>query len=299
MKTKNAIMLLVFCNLFWAGNFIVSQVVMDEITPFDLTYIRWLASLVFLFIIAQIIEKPDWKHAAKNWKYLLGMGISGIILYNLFLYSALTLTSSINASIVTALNPGLLVLLSAIILKERITKIQTIGVFVSLFGVLVVITEGNIFQILSVNYNAGDLIMILAILAWSGYSIFGKMMTTVKPITATALSSTLGVLIMTPFAIREGIPITSMSMQALIGILFIVLFPSLGSYIFWNVGVKSIGASRSGVFLNLIPVFTALISTLLGNPATMVQIIGGLFVFTGVYMTTGMLERRLNKYQTT
>ena len=297
MKPQKAILLLVLCNLFWSGNFIVSQFILEEMSPFMLTYLRWLFAVWFLLLLAHIIEKPQWKKAVNGWTLLAGMGITGIIMYNTILYSALMFTSSINASIVTALNPGLLVILSAVLLKEKISGIQISGIIVSLLGVMIVITGGRINQLFSIEYNVGDLLMLLAISVWSIYSILGKKLPKIPPITTTAISSCIAVIIMTPFALLEGLPFGEMSTQTTMGVAYIIIFPSMLSFMFWNIGVRALGAGRTGIFLNLVPVFTALISTILGDPATFVQLTGGIFVFLGVYMTTGMLERKLGRYQ--
>ncbi len=101
---------------------------------------------------------------------------------------------------------------------------------------------------------------------------------------------------MAPFAIYQGIDITALSPMAWTGIIYITIFPSVCSYIFWNIGVKELGANKTAIFLNLIPIFTAIISFALGNQITAAQIFGGLLVFAGVYVTTGM-NRRLEPKQ--
>jgi drug/metabolite transporter (DMT)-like permease len=102
---------------------------------------------------------------------------------------------------------------------------------------------------------------------------------------------------MAPFAVSQGINFAAIKPLALGGILYIILFPSVCSFVFWNLSVKAIGTSKCGVFLNLIPVFTAIISVILGERITLAQVLGGLSVFIGVYLTTGMLDRLLIKQE--
>ena len=289
--------LLILCNLFWAGNYVIGKYVVAEIAPIFITFSRWLMASFLLLGIAHFFEKPKWRVVIKEWPILLILAVLGIVGYNTVLYSALNYTSSTNASLVNALNPGVIVIFSTIFLKEKISKLQLTGIFVSLLGVVVILTGGNIGQILKMEYNKGDLLMLVAIVMWALYSILGKRLKKVPPITATALSALISTIIMAPFAVSQGVDLRELSSLAINGILYITIFPSVLSFIFWNLAIKEIGANQTGIFLNLIPVFTAIISTILGNNITMVQLSGGALVFIGVYLTTGMLERKINEYK--
>jgi len=286
-------MLLVASNLFWAGNYVFGKYVITEITPLWITFSRWLLAVLLLFPIAYFLEKPKWQLIKNAWLSLISMGILGIIGYNMVLYSALAYTSSTNAALVNALNPAVIVLFSVLILREKITLLQTSGIVLSLIGTVVVITQGNLSQILQKQFNEGDILMLAAVVIWTFYSIIGRRLTTVPPITATAVSALFATLIMAPFAIAQGIAITKIGPLALTGILYMAIFPSVFSFVFWNISLRTIGVSQAGIFLNLIPLFTAIISVILGQKINGTQVVGGLLVFMGVYLTIGMLDRKL------
>jgi drug/metabolite transporter (DMT)-like permease len=290
---------LILCNLFWAGNYVFGKFVINEMTPLQLTFIRWLLASGILLVIAHFYEKPDWKSVWKSWPILAILGFNGIIAYNLALYSALNYTSPTNASLVSALNPALMVGVSALFLKEKLKGLQRLGIVVSLTGVFVVLTGGSFARLAAFDFNRGDLLMLVAITVWTLYSILGKRLKKVPPITATAVSALISTVILLPFAARQGFGLSSLSPLATLGIAYIVLFPSVGSFIFWNVSVREVGAAQASVFLNLIPVFTSLISFALGDQITLVQISGGALVFLGVYLTTGMLEKMLARWRKT
>lgn len=290
MKNWQIWMLLVFCNLFWAGNYVFGKYVISEITPLWLTFSRWVLALFFLFPIAYYFEKLEWKTIKRDWLLLSCMGGLGIIGYNLLLYSALAYTTATNAALVSALNPGIIVLVSVFLTGERISKLQAAGFFFSLAGVLIILTNGELARLLQANYNRGDLLMLAAVLVWTAYSLLSRKLQT-PPITATAVSSAIAVIMMMPFAASQGINLAAIKPLTLGGIIYIMLFPSVCSFVFWNLSVKAIGASKCGVFLNLIPVFTAIISVILGEKITLAQLLGGLAVFLGVYLTTGMLDK--------
>lgn len=293
MKKYRVFLLLVLCNLFWAGNYVFGKYVVAEMTPLWITFSRWLLASFLLIPIAYFVEKPTGEIIKKQWYLLLLMGVLGIDAFNLALYSALHYTSPTNASLISALNPGLIVLVSVFLLREKISLIQVLGFIFSLIGVFLVLTRGHLGQILQTEYNRGDLIMIVSIIVWTIYSILGKRLTQIPPITATAVSALFGTIIMAPFALYQGINLAKISSVAVTGIIYMVIFPSIGSFVLWNMCIREIGASRAGIFLNFIPIFTAIISCILGEKITAAQVCGGLLVCIGVYLTTGMLEARL------
>jgi drug/metabolite transporter (DMT)-like permease len=285
--------LLVICNLFWAGNYVFGKYVISEMSPLWITFSRWTLAMIFLFPIAHYIERPVWSRVKKDWLLLLGMGLLGIIGYNLVLYSALEYTTATNAALVSALNPGFIVIFAMILYREKLSLIQAFGFLISLVGALVVLTNGEFERVLQVQFNTGDLLMIGAVIMWTFYSLMGRRLST-PPITATAISTGFSVLLMAPFAFAQGIDIARIDSLAITGILYMILFPSLGSFVIWNLSVQKVGASKAGVFLNLIPVFTALISGILGERITGAQGLGGVLVFCGVYLTTGLLDQILH-----
>lgn len=284
MQKYKVLSFLVFANLFWAGNYVFGKYVVAEMTPVQMTFIRWLIAIIFLFPLAHWIEKPDWKSVWKEWKVLLALSLLGILGYNILLYEALRFTSSLNAALVNSINPAMIAVFAVWLLKEKLTRINVFGLVVSLVGVLLVLTHGHLLQVFTVHYNQGDLLMLLAITAWTFYTLIGKKMKQIPPIAATAVSAALGLIVLFPFFLASGFTFR-LSSSATVGILYISLFPSVCSFIFWNSAVRDVGASRAGIFLNLLTVFTAVISLLLGKTITPPQIIGGLFVILGVYLT--------------
>ncbi|MFP4977551.1 DMT family transporter [Paenibacillus sp. CN-4] len=284
--TKSRVYLyLILANLFWAGNYVFGKYVVAELSPVQMTFMRWLIAVLVLFPIAQMIEKPDWRKIWRAWPLLLLLAVLGVAGYNFLLYEALQYTTSLNAALVNAMNPALIVLVSALVLKERISTTRGLGLVLSLLGVLLVLTEGHLSRIFQINYNAGDLLMLLAITVWTVYSILGRRTRDLPPIASTAVSALLAVLLVFPFALASGLSF-HLSPRAAAGILYIGLFPSVGSFICWNSAIRVVGASRAGIYLNLITVFTAVFSVLSGNPVTWAQGAGGLLVFAGVYLAS-------------
>lgn len=292
MKKYSVWGLMVLCTAFWAGNYIFGKYVTATLSPVWISLIRWAIASCLLVPIAYFTEKPSREAIRSHLLPLAAMGVLGIVMYTYFVYAALRFTSSTNAALVNSITPATIVLFARIFLKEKATGIQVTGILVSLLGVLIVLTGGNPIAAFSAHYNQGDLIMLFAVIVWSAYSIIGKHMHQVPPITMTAVSAVIGTLILLPFALIEGADFSQVNTLALIGMAYISFFPSVLAFIFWNIGVKVIGPSRAGIFLNLMPVFTAIISWALGNKITAAQIGGGLLVILGVTFTTGLIGRK-------
>lgn len=212
------------------------------------------------------------------------MSLLGIVGYNVLLYEALRFTTSLNAALVNSINPAVIAIFAVWFLKEKLSVTNSLGLVISLFGVLLVLTHGALLQIFTIHYNQGDLLMLLAITVWTFYTLIGKKLGNVPPIAATAVSATLGLIVLLPFFLTSGFSYR-LSQTATIGIIYIVLFPSVCSFVFWNSAIRVIGASKAGIYLNMLTVFTALISLILGKPITLPQIMGGVLVIIGVYLT--------------
>lgn len=284
VKKYQAVSFLVLANLFWAGNYVFGKYVVSEMTPIQMTFVRWLLAVLILFPLAQVLEKPKWGQVWKRWKILLIMSLLGIVGYNVLLYEALRFTTSLNAALVNSINPAVIAIFAVWFLKEKLSVTNSLGLVISLFGVLLVLTHGALLQIFTIHYNQGDLLMLLAITVWTFYTLIGKKLGNVPPIAATAVSATLGLIVLLPFFLTSGFSYR-LSQTATIGIIYIVLFPSLCSFVFWNSAIRVIGASKAGIYLNMLTVFTALISLILGKPITLPQIMGGVLVIIGVYLT--------------
>jgi len=287
MKKFYVLLFLVLANLFWAGNYVFGEYLVAEMSPLQMTFSRWLIAVFFLVPLAHWIERPNWRNVWKEWKTLFVLALLGVISYNFLLYEALQYTTSLNAALVNSINPAVIVLFSVLFLKEKISMKNGIGLFVSLMGVLLVLTKGQLHLIIQNTYNQGDLLMLIAILVWTIYSIIGRKTKEIPPISATSISVIFALLIMLPMVVVSSSDFNfQLSRHAVMGIIYMGIFPSVGSFIFWNMSLRQIDASKAGIYLNLITVFTAIFSLLLGNPITFVQIIGGLFVFIGVYLTS-------------
>ncbi|WP_427117793.1 DMT family transporter [Pseudarthrobacter scleromae] len=275
---------LILATLFWAGNFVVGQAAMQTMQPLQLTFWRWALAAVPLLVLAQLVEKPDWRAVLRHWPALLVLSCLGMSAYTLLLYSALGHTSALNASLVTAANPALITVLAVVLLRDRPRPLGWAGIALGLCGVLLVLAGGDLQRLLTFSINAGELLIVAAITVWGFYTITARRLS-VPAITSTAVQVAMAAVVLVPFAMATGAGLPATASEGW-SLAYIVLFPSLGSYLLWNLALKRTTAANAGNYLNLIAVFTAIITVVLGQPITVPQVLGGILVISGVLLTS-------------
>ncbi|WP_440708914.1 DMT family transporter [Herbiconiux sp. YIM B11900] len=291
-RTVVAITSLIGATVLWAGNYIVGAAAVVAMDPVSLALLRWLIAVVPLFVIAQLVERPRWRDLLKAWRAILVLAGFGLLGYNLFLYAALEHTDALSASLVNAFNPALISIAAALVLRERLRATGVAGILVALAGVLVVLSGGDPGSLFRGGFGTGELLMLGAILAWTGYTIAGRLVTGIPPIASTACQAVVSIVVLAPVAAFRGGPTLPEGGQVWLALLFIGLFPSVLSYLLWNRALTVIPPARAGVFLNLITVFTAAFTVLAGHPFTVAQLVGGAIVIAGVALANERAFRR-------
>jgi drug/metabolite transporter (DMT)-like permease len=283
IRAVKASLYLVLATLFWSGNFVVGQAAVASMTPLDLTFWRWALAAVPLLLLAHFVEKPDWGAVLRRWRVLLLLSVLGMSGYTLLLYGALGYTSAVNASLITAANPALIVVMAIFLLGEKTTRLGWTGICLGLLGVLLVLTRGELQRVFSLSINTGELLMIGAIVVWGFYTILARRLQ-IPAIAATAVQVVMATVMLAPFALAMNVRLPETAAEGW-SLAYIALFPSLGAYLLWNLALKSTSPGTAGNYLNLIVVFTAIITVAMGTPLSAVQIVGGLMVIAGVLLT--------------
>ncbi len=262
-----------------------------NIPSFTLSFLR--CSLAFLIMV--IIARNDWKNHRQilllNWKPIYALSLTGIVIFIGLVYFSLHYTTTINASIVEASTPIFASILGLLLLKERLLVWQYVGIIISFVGVLWIVTNGSVQQLLALQFNIGDLMMVVAVLAWCIYSILVKIHMGGLPTKGT-LMVMLGMACVTllPFVVIEWLILDIAIVwdaPTILSVIYLGIFPSIIAIICWNKGVEAIGASKAAVLLNLIPVFTTIQAVLILKESIYIeQLFGGLLVIIGVLVTT-------------
>ena len=292
MNSKNnlAYIFLFLTVFFWAGNFIVGKLASYyEVPPFSLNFYRWLFAWVILapFTVPEIIKKK--KYIKNNFKLFSILGITSITIFNSIVYYSLNFTQVINGVLMISTIPVMIMLFSFFLKIEKTNIFQILGVIFSLIGVLLIITKANLSILLNLDFNRGDLTMVLAMLSWALYSaLLKKKKHKLSQLTLLEVIITFGLIFLIPvYFIEYNMGYVIKLEKPFILILsYVVLFPGLASFILWIKGISLIGVNRSGVFLHLMPILSAIMAMIIFDEKFMFyHILGAIFILTGILLS--------------
>jgi len=230
---NNPYVLLVLATLFWGGNFALGKAVSGSIPPMTLSYVRWTEALIFFLPLAWSEFKKYKADLYKNWLTFASLGITGVVGFNMCVYLSVQYTTAINAALINSFAPIVVSLLSIIFLSEKFTFKQGIGMAISLGGVIWIIARGNWQKLISLTFNRGDMIMIIAVLLWGIYNIVLKKKGKIVPLKTLFIASIIYGLIFTwPLLIYENAQIGLVWVSQLTGIhylslLYFGIFPTI------------------------------------------------------------------------
>jgi drug/metabolite transporter (DMT)-like permease len=289
-KNNLAYIFLFLTVLFWAGNFIVGKFASQyEVPPFSLNFYRWLFAWLILapFTIPEIIAKK--KYIKDNFKLFLILGITSITVFNSIIYYSLNFTQVINGVLMISTIPVMIMLFSSFLKIEKTNTFQILGVIFSLTGVILIITKANLEMLLNLDFNKGDLTMVLAMLSWALYSaLLKKKKHKLSQLTLLEVIITFGLIFLIPIYFIEykmGYLI-KLDKPFILILSYVVLFPGLASFILWIKGISLIGVNRSGVFLHLMPILSAIMAMIIFDEKFMFyHMLGAMFILIGIILS--------------
>lgn len=220
------------------------------------------------------------------------LGLVGIFGFNTLFFAGLKYTSPVNGSLIMGLNPLLTTIFARMILKDRISSRQIVGIVLAFIGVFLVITQGSLEVIRTLSISGGDTLILGGNICWALYGVLGrryvKQGTALSTTTYTMLVGAVALIIASLFS-SNPVPVPDIPLKAWGAIAFMALFTSVLGYLWWNQGIKEIGAAKTSLFFNLVPVVTMTISFVMGTPITLFQWFGAVFVISGVVTASGIL----------
>jgi drug/metabolite transporter (DMT)-like permease len=289
---------LVLAVLFWSGNFIFGRLVSQSIEPMQLSFFRWFFVMVLLLPYMLINYKNILKVFKKDYLMIIIFGALGISGFNTFLYYGLQTTTATNALLINSSTPIFIVVLSALILKSNITKIQFMGVLISTLGVLYLILKGEINHIFELKFTIGDLWIIAACVDWALYSVLlrykPKELSSIEFFSVTAFIGTL-ILMFVYLYQGYGIDVSFLANNdVLYSLIYIVIFPSILSFYFWNIATFEVGANKAGQFTHLMPIFGAFLAYIFLDEVLQNYHIMGMFLIgTGIYLSIFLKREKI------
>ena len=282
--------MLVCATLFWSGNFMVGKFAfLENIPPLSLVFYRW--SLVWIILLPftykEIIKYKD--TIFNNLPLLFFLGFTSVGLFNSFTYLSLIHTQVINSTLFNTAIPAVIILLCFLFKIEKTNKFQILGLIISVLGILSIITKLDIKIFLSLNFNKGDIIMIGGVITWGIYStLLKKKKFTLPLLTLVHVICTFGLICVFPqffYEFSQG-QIIEFNTNLFYILIFLALFPSIGSYYCWAGAVSIIGANRAGIFLSLIPLFSTIMAiTFFNEQFQFFHLIGAILIIIGLFLS--------------
>ena len=282
--------MLVCATLFWAGNFMIGKFAsLTNIPPMSLVFFRW---MLVWFILLPFTLKEIIKYKGvilNNLPLLFFLALTSVGLFNSFTYLALVHTQVINASLFNTAIPGMIILLCFIFKIEKTNKFQIFGLILSVLGILSIITKLDLSILFSLDFNKGDLVMIGGVVTWGLYSSFLKKKNFDLPLlTLVQILCTFGLIFILPqffYELAQG-QIIKFDINLAYILIFLALFPSIGSYYCWAGAVSIIGANRAGIFLSLIPLFSTIMAILFFKEKfQFFHLIGAILIILGLFLS--------------
>jgi drug/metabolite transporter (DMT)-like permease len=291
-----AILFAVLATMIWAGNFIIARDVYKEIPPISLNFYRWLLATLIIVPFGFKKIRSEWKHIKEYGQYLFWVGLTGVALFNTFVYIGAHYTSAINLALIgTTSSPIFSVIFARIFLKEKIGGLKVTGMIFCVIGIVYLLCRGSLQNLLLLQFTAGDAWVLGGAIIFAIYNtLVKKKPRTISSISFLSVAFTTGTIILVPFylwEVNKNHPV-AWDQHLLFSIVYLGLGASVICFLLWNIAIGRLGSGRAALFGNLIPIFTSLGAVLLLNEKfTLIHVISMLLVFTGILIANLQLKR--------
>jgi drug/metabolite transporter (DMT)-like permease len=269
---------------------VAARIAAAEAPPFTASFMRFAFATTALLILHLIREGGFIRLTLRQWAWLTLLGLSGVFLYNLFFFSALAIAPAGRSSVVVAMTPTVVSVASIIFFKDRFSLLRVLGLMVALFGVSWAISGGELAGLVRGEIGRGDLFIFGAMLSWATFSVVGKViLRELAPRVAITYSCLIGTVALAIPAVLEGglVGVPRYSFTMWLSLAYLGLMGTVLAFILYYQGIKSIGPSKTAIFINLVPIWAMTLSTfVLGERITLPLVLGAAMVIGGVFMTS-------------
>ncbi|MCX0331955.1 DMT family transporter [Acinetobacter radioresistens] len=279
-----AFVLPVIAVMIWSLNIVVTRYAADLISPVSISFYRWLIAFLILtpFMLGKVWEQRQL--IMQHWLQLAVLSAFGMVLYQGLAYTAAHYTTATNMGLINAFIPVFTILVSFFILKDIPNRFAIMGSILSFCGLIYVMAQGNLSALWQSGAHWGDLLMVVAVFFYAFYGVFLKKWQLKIPLLISLyIQIAFALIYHLPFIAWLGLD--SLNTANLGSVLYAGIFPSLIAPFVWMLAVQQIGPNRTSIFMNLMPVFTAIIASLwLAESWTIYHTLGGVLILTGVVM---------------
>jgi drug/metabolite transporter (DMT)-like permease len=282
----NAYLLLAFASLCWSGNHLMGRAIAGHVPPLTIATLRWLfaAAILYPFVREQLAK--DWLAIRRHFGVVIYLSLLGGALFGALQFVGLQLTTALNVSVMNSLGPLFIAAAGAVMFHDRLTGGQLAGILISLLGVLAIISKLDPAILSTFAFNLGDIIVLVNMVIWGVYSASLRWRPPIHPLSFMFLFSAVSGIALLPVMAWEystGL-VLQPTLLTFSAIVFVTIFSTLVAFMCWARGVELIGPNRAGVFLHLIPIYSALLTgVLLGEPLRFYHVVGFLLILAGVW----------------
>ncbi|MES1198027.1 MAG: DMT family transporter, partial [Chitinophagaceae bacterium] len=272
-----------------SGNFIVARGLYKQVPPVTLAFYRWLLASAIIFPFAVKQFKAEWRVVRHAWHYFFWASLTGVSVFNTFVYVAGHYTSAINLALIgTTSSPIFSVIFARVFLKEKIGWFKILGMVLCICGILFLLSNGNIANLVSFRFTRGDTWVLLAGFSFAVYNtMVKKKPASVSPLNFLFIAFSLGTILLLPFYLWEvsySAPVV-WNIKILLIIFYIAIGASVICFFIWNIAIHKLGAGRAAIFGNLIPIFSSIEAVIiLKEQFTIVHIVSMVIVFAGIML---------------
>jgi drug/metabolite transporter (DMT)-like permease len=280
---------LVLTMLLWGGTFIAGRLLANSVEPASAAFLRFFIASAAMLLLTRLVDKKFIFPPKRLLLPLTLLGMTGVFAYNVFFFSGLHHISAGRASLIVASTPLVITICAAVFLHERLTSLKVSGVLLSLTGAVMVISNGHPGSLFTGGFGPGEKALIGCVLSWSAYSLIGRsVLKSLSPLAAVCYSSIIGTVLLFIPASREGLfsHLATFSSLDWASLTYLGVFGTAVGFSLYYQGIKKIGATRAGIFINLVPLFSILLSWyILGESIKPIVLAGGVLVLCGVSLT--------------
>lgn len=289
-RHRLAQILLFVTPLLWSANYIGARAAVGVIGPHQLALARWLIAFLVMLPFALPALRRAWPRWRGEWRSTLVLGALGMWVCGAFVYIGAETSPAVNISLIYALAPVLIAVLSIRLLGERLRPVQIAGAIVAMCGVVIILFKGSLENLRAIELTRGDIWIAIAMLSWTAYSLILKRKHSVlDPLARLTIITFAGVMVLVPLTAVEvamiGLPQPTWTVLGLI--LLVALLPGFGAYQSYAYVQRELGAARTGLILYLGPIYAALVAwALLGEQPQWFHAVGAALILPGIYLAT-------------
>lgn len=292
------ILFAILATVIWSWNFIIARGLHDAIPPVSLAFYRWLVAAIVLAPIALKKSIREYDVIKKNFKYIIITAFLGVTVFNTLIYLAGKTTEAINLSLIAISSPIFIVIFSLIVFNEKISLKKIAGIAITVTGIVILLTKGEISVLLNISFAQGDLWMLIAAMIFAVYSILVKKRPPALSRTTFLFSTfAIGLFLLIPFYILDLVshPFPSFNLEITAAILYIGIFASVAAFFLWNRSIEIIGPSNAGLIYYTLPLFSTLWAIIfLNETAKALHFISMILILSGIIIA-GDRDKKLTK----